>query len=54
MDATLTQLYSLFDALQAEKAKFSNHLLNNYYIYVFNDSVGLRDKRTGEMVKIHF
>lgn len=48
------QIISLANALRAEKAKFPNHLLNNYVIHTFTDSVGLRDKKTGEMIKIYF
>ena len=52
MEATIDnkkqeQILSLANALRTEKAKFPNHLLNNYVIYTFTDSVGLRDKKTG-------
>lgn len=48
------QLFSLAETLRAEKSKFNNHLLNNYEIKLFTDSVGLLDKRTREMVKIRY
>lgn len=48
------QLTSLEEALRAEKSKFNHRLLQNYVIKRFSDSVGLLDKRTGEMIKIKF
>ena len=50
----IEQIYSLATALRNEKNKFPNHLLNNYTIYIFTDAVGLLDKRTKEMIKIHY
>ena len=50
----LEQIYSLAETLRGEKNKYPNHLLNNYVIYIFTDAVGLLDKRTKQMIKIHY
>ena len=48
------QILSLAAALREEKAKYNNHLLNNYVIETFSDGVGLRDTRTGATMKIMY
>ena len=48
------QILSLAAALREEKAKYNNHLLNNYVIETFSDGVGLRDTKTGAMMKIMY
>lgn len=50
----MKQLSSLAEALRAEKSKFNHHLLQNYVIKEFSDSVGLLDKRSGLMVKLKY
>lgn len=48
------QILSLAAVLREEKTKYNNHLLNNYVIETFSDGVGLRDTKTGTMMKIMY
>ena len=54
MNSKQEQIFSLAKVLTEEKAKYPNHLLNDYRIHVFSDSVGLENKRTGKMLRIMY